>query len=407
MAGKLIRALRPEVLVPVPGLALAGGGLVVRGEGAEARVRAVLVPGEEPPVPWRDYPGEVWLPRPILLHAHLEDHDAPTEDLHAAADGFADWIRALLAWRAGQEADPDVSTTAVLDELEHGGVGLVVAHAEAGGVRAAAGRRGVLPLLEVLAPGEGAGTAASATSAAAAIRRSAAELGAGGVAVHAPYTVGTELARALFRGGALCSVHLGESAEERRFLAAGDGPLADLLRERGAPPPTERFPSPVAWLEACGGARPGVLAVHGGDLTAEELGRLERAGVGVVFCPGTHHAFGRSRPAFAAAGERPPLLGCDSRASNPRLHPLRELRLAHETVPEFGPVAWWASLTTRAAAWLEDPLRGRIRAGGPLDPLRVRLPVPASHDRPEALAADLLGALAELGEAAELVAGTP
>jgi len=404
VAGKLIRALRPEVLVPVPGLALAGGGLVVRGEGPEARVRAVLAPGEEPPMPWQDFPGEVWLPRPILLHAHLEDHDAPTADLHAAADGFAGWIRALLAWRAGREADPVASATAVLDELQRGGAGLVVAHAEAPSVRAVAGRRGVLPLLEVLAPGEGGGTAASA---AAAIRRSAAELGAGGVAVHAPYTVGAELARALFHGGALGSVHLGESAEERRFLASGDGPLAELLGERGAPTPTERFPSPVAWLEACGGARPGVLAIHGGDLTAEELVRLERAGVGVVFCPGTHHAFGRPRPAFGAAGGTPPFLGCDSRASNPRLHPLRELRLARATVPEFGPVAWWASLTTRAAAWLEDPLRGRIRAGGPLDPLRVRLPVPASHDRPEALAADLLGALSELGEAAELIPGTP
>ena len=131
-----------------------------------------------------------------------------------------------------------------------------------------------------------------------------------------------------------------------------------------------RFTSPVDWLAACGGLRPGTLAVHGTALTSEELQTLTTGGVSIVFCPGTHQWFDRPRPAFAAAGIYPAALGCDSRASNEALDPLREFRLACSLIPERGPAGWWHALTEGGARALQRRDLGRLDARHRLRPLR-------------------------------------
>lgn len=68
-----------------------------------------------------------------------------------------------------------------------------------------------------------------------------------------------------------------------------------------------------------------------------------------MWCPGTHLFFDRPRPAFFEAGIQAPALGCDSRASNDRMDPLHEVRLARRLLPDYGPCNWWRALTETGA----------------------------------------------------------
>ncbi len=210
-------------------------------------------------------------------------------------------------------------------------------------------------------------------------------------ALHAPFSVSPELARRVFRSFPRVSIHLGEHEEERRFLAAGEGPLATLFRARGRPAPAGRWPSPVDWLADTGGLRSGVLAVHGSALSGEELARLHGAGVRVVWCPGTHAWFGRAKPAFAASGFLPAALGCDSRASNEALSPLHEFRCAHRLLPEVPVSTWWRILTRGGAEVLGRAGEGRLAPGSPARFLRL----PFTEDSNGGDADTYLNALAE------------
>ncbi len=329
------------------------------------------------------FPGEVWLPRPLALHAHLESFDAPSAGW--PRDSFAAWAAALVSWRAEPRMDAAASAAASLAELEASGCALVLAHVAEPGARSAAHESGparpaLLALPECFEP--------DPAAAGAWLER------VGGedlpVALHSPFGVSLELARAVFARGGRVSVHLGEHAEERAFLAEGAGPLAELFRRRGRPLPERRFASPVDWLEEVGGLRPGCLAVHGGDLRPDELQRLVDGGVDLVWCPGTHRYFGRPRPAFLEAGIPLPALGCDSRASNERLDVLREFRIACELLPGGTAPAWWRACTEEAARRLGRLGLGHLREGADFAPLRLRADA-AGADAPallQRLAAD-------------------
>ncbi|MHC4838634.1 MAG: amidohydrolase family protein [Planctomycetota bacterium] len=340
------------------------------------RVAAVVDEGELPPmIPCRHFPGEAWAPAAVMAHVHLESWDATAADWPRAP--FPDWVEALLAWRQGERMSAATAAAHSLDALARGGTALVASHVgEAGATRAAAEavwQAGEVPGLlapqawpEVLAWQEWIGPAPEEA-------RPPAE-GCDGFAVHAPYSVPLSRARELFAGASPAqpvSVHLGEHAEERELLARGSGPMAAFLARREAPLPTERFASPVDWLAAADGLKPGVLAVHGGDLEADELARLAAAGVAVVFCPGTHAWFGRPRPAFLDGGLPLPALGCDSRASNETLDPLHELAVACRLMPEAGAAAWWEAATLRGAEALARPDLGHLGEGATARVLRL------------------------------------
>lgn len=311
------------------------------------------------------FPGELWLPRPLALHAHLESFDAPSSAWPRAS--FAAWAESLVSWRAEPRLDARAAAAASLAELDASGCALVLAHVAEPAARSAAhetsaARPELLAFPECFEP--------DPACAGAWLERAGGE--DGGLALHSPFGVSLELARAVFARGGPVSVHLGEHAEERAFLAEGAGPLAELFRRRGRPLPERRFASPVDWLEEAGGMRPGCLAVHTGDLRADELQRLADGGVDLVWCPGTHHYFGRPRPAFLEAGIPLPALGCDSRASNERLDVLREFRLACALLPEGAAPAWWRACTEEAARRIGRPGLGHLREGAEFAPLRLR-----------------------------------
>jgi aminodeoxyfutalosine deaminase len=116
-----------------------------------------------------------------------------------------------------------------------------------------------------------------------------------------------------------------------RLLAEHAGPLVELLASLGAwfPSALPRGLRPLDYLETLQNAHR-ALVIHGNYLSTEEIefiaARRER--MSVVYCPRTHAYFGHERyPLWKmlVAGARV-AVGTDSRASNPDLSVLAELR---------------------------------------------------------------------------------
>lgn len=357
-----IRYLRPDALLLDPHTLLKAPVLVVRGS-------YILEVHRDFPGRWvtpEAFPGELWVAAPLLLHAHLESYDAPSSLWRR--ESFAQWVSHLLAWREEERLPAPESAWHSLEELRIRGCGLVFTHA---GEPQSNGRHfpswlEAPQFPEVLAAPELFEPDPEQVHEPLKILDQRPPRPGTGLALHAPYSVSETLAKAVFargRGWAVpVSIHLGEHPEERQFLASGQGPLADCFRDRGRPLKKQRWDSPVAWLQDVGGLHPGTLAVHCGDLDLNELESLAAAGVRMVWCPGTHLYFDRPPVLFGRSDIPLPALGCDSRASNASLDPLREYRLANALAPEAGPVAWWQALTEGGAAALG---RGDLGSLGP------------------------------------------
>src|SRR5207244_2261842 len=105
------------------------------------------------------------------------------------------------------------------------------------------------------------------------------------------------IARAARRRGLRLAMHLAESAEETRYLLAGDGPFAEFLQAIGRGRPFESPPRlrPVAYAERAGLLEAGCVVIHGNDLDDDDIGILAARRAPVVYCHGTHAHFGRAR----------------------------------------------------------------------------------------------------------------
>jgi len=334
-------------------------------------------------------PQEVWLAAPIVMHAHLESFDAPSSTWPRAS--FAAWAQALLNWRLDEKVgrmSARESAQASAEQLAAAGCGLVLssvsepdAVAPSDSAAPAPARAEVISYPELFEPDPQAAQAC-------ALQWLTQQRN--GVALHAPFSVSLELAQGALQWLASdpqrrLSIHLGEHAEERAVLAQHTGALAELLTARGRKLPSTRWESSVDWLESASSASfDRLLAVHCGDLSAAELRRLTERKAQVVWCPGTHQYFARPEPAFVEAGIPAPFLGCDSRASNSTLDPLRELRLAARTLPGYLASEWWAALTTRPARWL-----ARQQDWGSLDAACIAAPLRLSLQDLRKAGADL------------------
>jgi len=339
----LARFLLPDALLVHAGRCLHEHALSV----SDGKIVGIIPAGEVAKENLERYSGELWVAGPILAHAHLEDYDFPAKDWQGKP--FSTWAGGLTRWRGEQAAiGTEESANRTLAELKNAGCGLVAIHAGEA-QRPLPSMPEVLIFREAPFPGTTGGEEWTPSPFS---------------ALHSPFLASEANARRVFRNPSRrVSVHLGEHPEERRFLSSQDGPLAELMESRGRPFPRERWESPAHWLKAMGGARPGVLAVHCGDLDAQELVALRRAGVSICWCPGTHSYFERTTPSFDEAGILPDCLGCDSRASNHRLDPLMELRLARKTLSHASPQDLWHALTAGGAASLGLVTRGTLEPG--------------------------------------------
>src|SRR5262249_30721246 len=138
------------------------------------------------------------------------------------------------------------------------------------------------------------------------------------------------------------AMHVAESRAELQLLRDGTGPFQELLEERSMwdPEAIPRGSKPLDYLQMLSEA-PRSLAIHGNYLDDEELQflGLHRDRMSLVFCPRTHAYF--FHPPYPlgraiAAGVRV-ALGTDSRASNPDLSLLAELRHVMQSHPWIDP----------------------------------------------------------------------
>jgi cytosine/adenosine deaminase-related metal-dependent hydrolase len=167
-----------------------------------------------------------------------------------------------------------------------------------------------------------------------------------GLSPHAPYTVGPKLLKAACALSAEhrvpLAMHLAESREELRLLAGHEGPLVDVLLSLSAWFP-EALPlglRPLDYLEMLQNAHR-ALIIHGNYLAQDEIefiaARPDR--MTLVFCPRTHALFGHDPyplDAMLSAGAHI-AVGTDSRASNPDLSFLAELRFLARQWPHVSP----------------------------------------------------------------------
>jgi cytosine/adenosine deaminase-related metal-dependent hydrolase len=179
-----------------------------------------------------------------------------------------------------------------------------------------------------------------------------------GLSPHAPYTVSPELLGKLVTLARECNMpvamHVAESAEELDLLSRGIGPFRDLLDERsmwdGEAIP--RGSRPLDYLRILADS-PRALVIHGNYLAREEHEFLAAHAdrMTLVDCPRTHAYFNHPPYPLAdllAAGVRV-ALGTDSRASNPDLSVLGEMRQAARVHADVRPEAILELATINAA----------------------------------------------------------
>jgi cytosine/adenosine deaminase-related metal-dependent hydrolase len=322
--------------VPVDGAPIAGGYVSV----AEGRIAAI---GAADPHfgPVEDLGDILLMPGLVNAHTHLE-FSTIERPLGEPGIGLPAWIRLVIGERNRRDRDPQAATAAGLLESLASGVTTIgdIATLPSASHASSDLRPQTLAFQEAI--GFSAGRVESVF---ADVQRRLDEAQApAGLSPHAPYTVHPRLLERIVQlaaaRGAPVAMHLAESREELELLEIGGGPFRKLLEERsmwdaGAIPPGTR---PLDYLRRLAEA-PRSLVIHGNYLSQSEIEFIaqHRQWMSVVYCPRTHAYFGHEPyplDAMRAAGVRV-ALGTDSRASNPDLSVLGELRHVAMTFPNI------------------------------------------------------------------------
>lgn len=317
----------------------------------------------------------VLLPGLVNAHTHLEFSDLAAP-LGAPGMSLPEWIRLVIAQRKRGDRDAAAAISAGIAESVAGGATAIGDIATSTATTSSATM--VVPFQESIGF-----SAARVESALADVQRRFSASGPrAGLSPHAPYTVHPQLVARLVSlassRGAPVAMHLAESREELELLAGSVGGFRELLEERSmwdaaAIPAGSR---PLDYLRVLAEA-PRALVVHGNYLDAEEIEFIgqRRERMSVAYCPRTHAFFQHEPYPLAdmlAAGVRV-ALGTDSRASNPDLDMLAELRFTARRHAGIAPEAWlrMATLAGAEALGLAGSL-GSLTVGKRADLLAVR-----------------------------------
>jgi cytosine/adenosine deaminase-related metal-dependent hydrolase len=202
------------------------------------------------------------------------------------------------------------------------------------------------------------------------------------LAAHAPYSVAPLVLRAIAEAVdpfLPCSVHVSESAEEVEFIESGGGSWRALLEELGSWDPAWVAPggSPVQFLDESGFLSARVLAVHGVQMTSDDLARLAARKTTLVTCPRSNMYTGAGVPPieqFYASGVRV-AIGTDSLASVADLNVFAELATMRALAPGVPAAALLDSATRQGADALGfDADYGTIEPGKRARLLAVAIP---------------------------------
>jgi cytosine/adenosine deaminase-related metal-dependent hydrolase len=174
-------------------------------------------------------------------------------------------------------------------------------------------------------------------------------------------------------------VHLSESREEIEFIASGSGEWRRFLEEVGSWNPGWTAPgvSPVRFLDDEGFLGRRVLAVHGVQMTDDDLGRLAARGATLVTCPRSNAFTGAGAPPvdrFYKSGVAV-AVGTDSLASTPDLNLFSELAAMRALAPGVPARSIIESATRQGARALGvDADYGTLEPGKRARILAVRVP---------------------------------
>jgi cytosine/adenosine deaminase-related metal-dependent hydrolase len=335
-------ALRARVVFPVDRPAIENGVVTIDCE------RIVAVGAKPQAADVTDLGDVALLPGFVNCHTHLE-FSYLQRPLGSPGMRLIDWIRLVIAERGRHGADLGSSFVKGFAESLRCGVtsiGDIVQGFMVGGAAGAAELMLVTRLLEVIGF-----SVARAESAFTAARERLDELSTRcrakiGLSPHAPYTVSPALLQMLvdlaIKRGLPVAMHLAESAEELELLDSGTGPFQELLEERsmwdaGAIPRGSR---PFDYLRMLSKA-PRALVIHGNYLQDDEQAylALNRDRMSLIYCPRTHAYFAHSPYPLGELRRKNVrvALGTDSRASNPDLDLLAEMRHVACTFPEIDP----------------------------------------------------------------------
>jgi cytosine/adenosine deaminase-related metal-dependent hydrolase len=220
-----------------------------------------------------------------------------------------------------------------------------------------------------------------------------------GISPHAPYTVSPPLVRQIVATAGERNMpvafHLAESVEELDFLMSGSGGFQAILEERGMWDPwaVPRGSAPLDYLRMLIRS-PRALIVHGNYLDRKELAFVgrHRDSLSLVYCPRTHAYFGHTPyPLEEALSLNVRVcLGTDSRASNPDLSLLTEMRLVAARHPRVSAEQILEMATFSAATAMGlDRVCGAIQPQRPADMIAVPIPAGAGENAGDVLAAVL------------------
>jgi cytosine/adenosine deaminase-related metal-dependent hydrolase len=358
------------------------------------------------------------LPGFVNAHTHLEFSDLKSS-LAPRAKTFADWLRKVIAYRRGRtEAQRRAAVIRGLGESIRFGTTCVGDIATGSPIELLSA--GASTPCEATVFLESIGLRAKRADESYAA--SAEHVGHGatgdirvGLSPHAPYTVQPALVRRLTSLSAVAAaplaMHLAETREELDLLRTGGGPLHDLLVELDAwqPDIIPQDSAPLDYLRLLSNA-PRALVIHGNYLTDEEIAFIaaRRDRMAIVYCPQTHAFFGHSPYPLAKMLKAGAVvaLGTDSRASNPDLNLLAEMRhvaKSHSVLP--AKIVELATINGATALGRAGEL-GSLTPGKRADLAIIRLPDAATDD-PYELLFDPRSNVETTIHRGEVVAGRP
>jgi len=348
-----LTTLRARWVIPVSGPPIDGGYVSFR----NGRIVAVGSRQSEGEV--TDLGDVAIMPGLVNAHTHLEFSDLPAP-LGEPGMPLPDWIRTVVARRRAATSgatnavgSPGSSTPAVavrqgIEESLRCGV-TTIGEIATSDWRAAVGA-GPMPLVRMfyeLIAARRERVPAALQTAEGFLAATGREGILPGLSPHASYTVHPELLDGLValaqrqdRQKVPLAMHLAESPEEMELLATGGGPFAQMLRDFDAWEPDGRLRTIGDYLRRLSAA-PRAVVVHGNYLSDDDITFLaeRRATMSVAYCPRTHSYFGHKPYPLAKLLERgvSMALGTDSRASNPDLDLLAEMRHVHAKHPDISP----------------------------------------------------------------------
>lgn len=296
----------------------------------------------------------ILLPRFVNAHTHLEFSSLKSP--FAAEGGFPSWVREVIKWRQQRDASalpeelsPHAAAIAdgVSESLSHG-VGLLGEIATSPWPISSY-RRGLpsVVFLEQLGilPGQAAERLSAVAGRLGEIRKLEGKSDIQvGLSPHAPYSLSQSLFEGMIELGNReqipLAMHLAETREEIEWLAGAVNGFSSLQERLGLPNQQQWRPE-LCWLLEQLALAPRALIIHGNYLSRPHWQQLarNRERLSVVYCPRTHHYFGHPRyPLVEMLTEGVRVaIGTDSRASNPDLDVLGELRLIRRVFPELEP----------------------------------------------------------------------